>query len=206
MNDERTAYASKLLASARFECSAAALRQAPAPDRPEIAFAGRSNAGKSSVINAITRQKSLARTSKTPGRTQLLNFFHLGHEARLVDLPGYGFAKAPDSVRRDWHRMIEGYLQYRDALVGLVVIMDTRRPLTDTDIQMLEWCAARPLPCIILLNKADKLSKGAAAAARQQVIRAIDGAATVLAVSARTGVGIDAAKLAVVDLLLPQTV
>ena len=148
----------------------------------------------------------MARTSKTPGRTQLLNFFQLEDTARLVDLPGYGFAKAPESVRREWHRMIEAYLQYRDALVGLVIIMDSRRPLTETDVQMLNWCAARPLPCIILLNKADKLSKGAAASARQGVIRAIDGAATVLSVSARTGTGIDAAKLAVVDLLLPQTV
>ncbi|WP_370299743.1 ribosome biogenesis GTP-binding protein YihA/YsxC [Abyssibacter sp.] len=206
MIDDRTESASRLLARAQFECSAAALRQAPEPDRPEIAFAGRSNAGKSSVINAVTRQKSLARTSKTPGRTQLLNFFQLEDTARLVDLPGYGFAKAPESVRREWHRMIEAYLQYRDALVGLVIIMDSRRPLTETDVQMLNWCAARPLPCIILLNKADKLSKGAAASARQGVIRAIDGAATVLSVSARTGTGIDAAKLAVVDLLLPQTV
>lgn len=206
MNDDRTAFAQRLLASAQFECSAAALRQTPMPDRPEIAFAGRSNAGKSSVINGLTRQKSLARTSKTPGRTQLLNFFALGDQARLVDLPGYGFAKAPPSVRRDWHHMIEGYLQGRDCLVGLVVIMDARRPLTDIDIQMLQWCAARPLPCIILLNKADKLSKGAAGAAKQQVIRAIEGSATVVLVSARTGAGIEEAKLAVVDLLLPQSV
>ena len=206
MNDDRTAFAQRLLASAQFECSAAALRQTPAPDRPEVAFAGRSNAGKSSIINRLTRQKSLARTSKTPGRTQLLNFFTLGEDARLVDLPGYGFAKAPPSLRRDWHRMIEGYLQGRDSLVGLVVIMDARRPLTDTDIQMLQWCAARPLPCMILLNKADKLSKGAAGAAKQQVIRAIEGAATVVLVSARTGTGLDEAQRAVVELLLPQSV
>ena len=206
MTDDRMALANRLLAQAKFEISAAALRQAPFPDRPEIAFAGRSNAGKSSVINKLTRQNALARTSKTPGRTQLLNFFHLSEEARLVDLPGYGFAKAPESVRREWHKMIENYLQARDSLVGLVIIMDARRPLTDTDVQMLEWCGARPLPYLILLNKADKLSKGAAGASRQQVIHAVGGAAQVLTVSARTGAGIDQAKCAVLDLLFPQQV
>ncbi len=150
------------LAGARFLTSAAQLEQLPPPDRPELAFAGRSNAGKSSALNALCGQRQLARVSKTPGRTQLLNFFELPTAGRLVDLPGYGFAKAPHSVRDDWGVLIDGYLATRECLRGLVVVMDARRPLTDFDRMMLNWARAEDLPCHLLLAKADKLASGAA--------------------------------------------
>lgn len=206
MEEFRTVTPAALFGRVAFVQSAAALRQCPPPGRPEVAFAGRSNAGKSSVINALTGQKALARVSKTPGRTQLLNFFDMADAAYLVDLPGYGFAKAPARERRAWQAMVEGYLTRREPLAGLVVIMDIRRPLTDIDSEMLSWCAARPMPAVILLNKADKLSKGAAAAERLQTQRAVGEAAQVIAVSARTGTGMDAARDAVCELLFPQQV
>lgn len=206
MEEFRTVTPDALFGRVMFAQSASALRQCPAPGRPEVAFAGRSNAGKSSVINALTRHKALARVSKTPGRTQLLNFFDMADAAYLVDLPGYGFAKAPARERRAWQTMIEGYLTRRDALAGLVVIMDIRRPLTDIDTQMLTWCAERPMPAVILLNKADKLSKGAAASERLKTQRAVGEGAHVIAVSARTGTGMDAARESICELLFPQEV
>ncbi len=147
---------------ARFLLSVPDPAQAPVDEGAEVAFAGRSNAGKSSALNAITRRKSLARTSKTPGRTQHLVFFSLDGEHRLVDLPGYGFARVPERIRRQWGEAMESYLNERRSLRGLILLMDIRHPLTDFDQQMLAWCTWRGLPVHILLTKADKLKRGAA--------------------------------------------
>jgi GTP-binding protein len=140
------------------------------PDRGlEVAFAGRSNAGKSSVINAIVGVTRLARTSKTPGCTQQINFFALMHERRLVDLPGYGYARVPDSIARRWQSLLSRYLESRRSLKGLMLVMDIRHPLTPLDLQILEWCERSDLAAHLLLNKADKLSRGAAQHVLQQV-------------------------------------
>ncbi|HMM47162.1 MAG TPA: ribosome biogenesis GTP-binding protein YihA/YsxC [Thiobacillaceae bacterium] len=149
--------AKPVLNRARFHASVARLRDLP-PSRAEIAFAGRSNAGKSSAINLLTRQNRLAFTSKTPGRTQLINFFELAPGQYLVDLPGYGYAKVPPSIKAAWEALLSRYLQERDALVGMVLIMDARHPLTPLDRQMLDWFAPSGKPVHILLSKADKLS------------------------------------------------
>lgn len=141
-----------------FLSSAPHIRHAPPDIGKEVAFAGRSNAGKSSAINMLTRQNSLARTSKTPGRTQLLNFFEINAELRLVDLPGYGFAQVPLAVKREWHAMMETYLAKRVSLCGIVLVMDIRHPLSEFDWQMLEWSQHRGVTVHILLTKADKLS------------------------------------------------
>ena len=148
--------------SARFLTSAAKLSQCPSDTGWEVAFAGRSNAGKSSAINSLTGNSGLARTSKTPGRTQLLNFFSLSEDQRLVDLPGYGFAKVPERVKLDWTRQIENYLQHRRSLRGLVLMMDVRHPLQDFDRMMIDWSTTAAMPVHILLTKADKLKKGPA--------------------------------------------
>lgn len=148
--------------NARFMVSAAQFSQCP-PDRgAEIAFAGRSNAGKSSALNALTRQRKLARTSKTPGRTQLINFFSLDQEEsyRLVDLPGYGYAKVPHHVKQNWQQHLDEYLRYRQSLKGIVLVMDIRHPLQEFDIMMIDWSTQSNMPLHILLTKADKLKKG----------------------------------------------
>ncbi|MBA2779767.1 ribosome biogenesis GTP-binding protein YihA/YsxC [Billgrantia kenyensis] len=157
--------------SARFLISAPTLAKCPADDGAEVAFAGRSNAGKSSAINTLTRQKALARTSRTPGRTQLINFFSLGDDTsrRLVDLPGYGYAKVPEAVKREWQRHLAEYLQGRHSLRGLVLVMDVRHPLTEFDQTLLGWADDQDMPVHILLTKADKLKSGAAKSALQQV-------------------------------------
>lgn len=157
--------------TARFLTSAPTLAACPPDSGAEVAFAGRSNAGKSSAINALTRQKALARTSKTPGRTQLINFFTLGDdtERRLVDLPGYGFAKVPESVKLEWQRHLSDYLQRRGSLRGLVLVMDVRHPLSEFDQTLLGWADDKEMPVHILLTKADKLKSGAAKGALQQV-------------------------------------
>lgn len=147
---------------ASFLISAGQASQFPAEDALEVAFAGRSNAGKSSAINTLCDNKNLARTSKTPGRTQLINFFTLDERRLLVDLPGYGYAKVPEQMRRDWQKLMESYLTQRQSLCGLVIIMDVRQPLKDFDIQMLEWCQHFGTPSHILLTKADKLSRNQA--------------------------------------------
>ena len=147
---------------ARFSLSVPEPQQAPPDVGYEVAFAGRSNAGKSSALNALTQRKSLARTSKTPGRTQHLVFFELDGERRLVDLPGYGFAKVPERIRRHWGQAMAQYLSERRSLRGLVLLMDVRHPLTDFDKQMLHWCQHAHMPVHILLTKADKLKRGAA--------------------------------------------
>lgn len=150
-----------LCQQARFLISAAKVDQCPADEGLEIAFAGRSNAGKSSALNTLTHA-NLARTSKTPGRTQLLNFFSLDEQRRLVDLPGYGYAKVPIPLKQHWQKHLEAYLSSRNSLVGLVLLMDIRHPLTDFDRMMLDWSSAAGMPLHILLTKADKLAYGAA--------------------------------------------
>ena len=157
--------------SARFLISAPTLAQCPPDQGAEVAFAGRSNAGKSSAINTLTRQKALARTSRTPGRTQLINFFSLGDDTtrRLVDLPGYGYAKVPEAVKREWQRHLADYLRGRHSLRGLVLVMDVRHPLTEFDQTLLGWADDQDMPVHILLTKADKLKSGAAKSALQQV-------------------------------------
>jgi GTP-binding protein len=147
---------------AKFINSAPHLKDTPDDQGLEIAFAGRSNAGKSSAINTLTRQNSLARISKTPGRTQMLNFFAITEQQRFVDLPGYGYAKVPEAVKKQWHALMETYLSQRKSLCGIVLVMDIRHPLTAFDWQMIEWCQHSGLPLHILLSKADKLTFGAA--------------------------------------------
>lgn len=144
-----------------FMLSAARVDQCPVDEGQEIAFAGRSNAGKSSALNALTHA-SLARTSKTPGRTQLLNFFRLDDQNRLVDLPGYGYAKVPIPLKQHWQHHLEAYLGSRKSLCGIFLMMDIRHPLTDFDRMMLDWSCASNMPLHILLTKADKLAFGAA--------------------------------------------
>ena len=148
-----------------------ALAQLPADTGREVAFAGRSNAGKSSALNVLTGQRQLARVSKTPGRTQLLNFFQVTPDRYLVDLPGYGYARVPEAIRRHWGALLERYLRERAALRGLMLLMDVRHPLTALDDGLLASCAHRQLPVHILLTKADKLSRGAATTALAQVRR-----------------------------------
>ena len=148
-----------LLQKAKFLTSANHINELPEDDGLEIAFAGRSNAGKSSAINSLSRQNRLAYVSKQPGRTQLVNFFEIEERKYLVDLPGYGYAKVPESMRKHWQKTLPTYLQQRQSLVGLVIVMDIRNPLTALDINMLDWFAPRQKPIHILLTKCDKLSK-----------------------------------------------
>ena len=147
------------LSKASFLRSASAEKDFPVDIGAEIAFCGRSNAGKSSAINALCRQNNLARTSKTPGRTQLINFFKLDGDTCLVDLPGYGYAKAPANVQQKWQRLMEVYLTQRQALCGLVLLMDIRHPLTEIDWTMIQWSNYYQLPMYILLTKADKVNR-----------------------------------------------
>ncbi len=151
-----------LFRNAVFSFSASRLTDLPPPDAAEIAFAGRSNAGKSSAINTLVGATRLAFVSKTPGRTQLLNFFRLVSGDFIVDLPGYGYARVPEAVRRDWRGLLEGYLTRRPSLIGLVLIMDARHPLTELDRQMIEWFAPTGRPMHVLLTKSDKLARGVA--------------------------------------------
>jgi GTP-binding protein len=147
---------------AQFLTSASKVSQCPADEGWEVAFAGRSNAGKSSAINSLTDNKKLARTSRTPGRTQLINFFQLTDEQRLVDLPGYGYAKVPLAIKREWNKQLENYLRQRESLRGLILLMDSRHPMQPFDEQMLDWAQNAQMPVHILLTKADKLKKGPA--------------------------------------------
>jgi len=155
--------------NASFMLSVASLAQLPPDEGAEVAIVGRSNAGKSSAINTITGINALARTSKTPGRTQQINFFEIAEGRRLADLPGYGYARVPLSARQKWVKLIEDYLQTRESLKGLIIVMDCRRPLQELDIQLLNWCCAAQMPVHLLLTKADKLSRGGAGNALQQV-------------------------------------
>ncbi|MCW2480252.1 YihA family ribosome biogenesis GTP-binding protein [Candidatus Symbiopectobacterium sp. NZEC135] len=156
-----------------FVTSAPDIRHLPADSGIEVAFAGRSNAGKSSALNTLTNQKSLARTSKTPGRTQLINLFEVTDGVRLVDLPGYGYAEVPEEMKRKWQKALGEYLQKRACLQGLVVLMDIRHPLKDLDQQMIEWAVDVDLPVLILLTKSDKLASGARKAQLNAVREAV---------------------------------
>ena len=181
---------------AHFLKSARLPRDYPPDAGVEVAFAGRSNAGKSSALNCLADQKSLARTSKTPGRTQLINFFTIDEARRLVDLPGYGYARVALEIKRRWQQEMAAYLERRGSLAGLVLVMDVRHPLTDYDREMLAWCAHRALPVHVLLTKADKLKRGPAEATRLQVRRALaelHPGATVQLFSALKRTGLEAA-------------
>ncbi len=175
----------------RFLISAAAPAQFPPDQGAEVAFAGRSNSGKSSAINAIVHHQGLARTSKTPGRTRLINFFELASGQRLVDLPGYGYASAPEAQRRTWQGLIDA-LRARAALRGLFVIVDVRRGLTDADLQLLEWAGERQAH--VLLSKADKLGHGQGSAALRTAVERLAGRASVQLFSALKGTGLKDAQ------------
>ena len=179
------------LTQATFLTSAAKLSQCPPDEGREIAFAGRSNAGKSSAINLLTGQKKLARTSKTPGRTQLINFFQLYDERRLVDLPGYGYARVPASMRASWQKNIDDYLRNRRSLVGLVLVMDIRHPLKEFDVMMIDWATEAELDLHVLLTKCDKLKRGAQHAALFSVEKQLQGDMTAQLFSATHGTGRD---------------
>jgi GTP-binding protein len=189
---------------AQFVLSAAEVRQLPADSGAEIAFAGRSNAGKSSALNAICDQSGLARTSKTPGRTQLLNVFALDDGRRLVDLPGYGYAKVPEAMRERWHAVIDAYLRERESLRGVVLIMDCRHPLKDFDREMLGYCRDIGRGCHCLLTKADKLSRGEGArtlALVRKEIAAMGSDATAQLFSTPAKTGLDEARSVLSELL-----
>jgi GTP-binding protein len=179
---------------AKFINSSPHLKDAPTDQGKEIAFAGRSNAGKSSAINTLTRQNGLARISKTPGRTQMLNFFTINEQHRFVDLPGYGYAKVPIAVKLKWHQLMETYLTKRKSLCAIILVMDVRHPLTEFDWQMVEWCKHTQLPLHILLTKADKLTYGAAKNTLLQVqkeLKEVDFPLTIQLFSALKKTGID---------------
>ena len=162
----------------------------PPPGPPEIAFAGRSNVGKSSAINALTGRRSLARTSKTPGRTQTINFYSLGEEARLVDLPGYGYARVPESMRAAWRELVTTYLRSAN-LAGVVVVMDARHPMTPLDQQLVGWLGE--LPQLWLLSKADKLSRHEQAKTLAEIMRA-NSAVRAMLFSSTTRQGVEEAR------------
>lgn len=192
------------LRDARFIMAAHEARQLPDDNGAEIAFAGVSNAGKSSALNALVGHGSLARTSKTPGRTQQIVVFELPNGNRLTDLPGYGYAKVPVTMREHWRIAIDAYLRTRRSLRGLVLIADLRHALKDYDRQMLAFCSSIGLPCIVLLSKADKLPRAQASAAQQKIQREIDQShwnARTLLFSATAGTGVDEARAAAAGLL-----
>lgn len=192
----------------RFLTSANSVAQLPPDLGAEVAIAGRSNAGKSSAINAITQRRGLARTSKTPGATRLINFFELEPGRRLVDLPGYGFAAVAGSVRQHWGQLLEAYFAGRRTLRGAVVVMDVRHPLTSHDEAMLALALGRHVPVHVLLTKSDKLGRGAAAGVLAAVRREVSKrpAVTVQLFSAHTGEGLAAARGAIERLLDGQPV
>lgn len=182
--------------SARFLTSASRLDQCPDDQGAEVAFAGRSNAGKSSAINTLTQNSKLARISKTPGRTQLINFFDLNVEgARVVDLPGYGYAKVPVAMKLQWQKHLDNYLQNRQCLRGLVLVSDIRHPMKEFDQMMVEWCRQAEMPLHVLLTKADKLKKGPAQSTllhlRQQLKEVLGDLVTVQTFSALKRQGVD---------------
>jgi GTP-binding protein len=179
---------------AQFIKSANALNQFVPDDGSEVAVAGRSNSGKSSAINVIVNRRQFARTSKTPGRTQLVNFFSLQEGRRLVDLPGYGFARVSDSMRRHWGELLSQYFESRKSLNGLLLIVDIRRKLTDYDRQMMAFTDEAQLPIHILLTKADKLKRGQMATAVLQVQKEVGDRATVQSFSALNRQGEDEAR------------
>jgi len=179
---------------ARLILSAQTLEQCPEDTGGEVAFAGYSNTGKSSVINAVTGIHGLARASKAPGRTRLLNFFSLGHGRRLVDLPGYGYAKVAAQVQRQWEEAMSEYFENRHSLLGLMLIMDIRNPLKSLDLYLLDWCREADIPVRVLLNKADKLSRSAGMKVLQETGKQMGDVATVQLFSAHSRLGVDASR------------
>jgi GTP-binding protein len=180
--------------AAVYSTSASNLEQCPPDNGQEVAFVGRSNAGKSSAINVLTGQTKLARTSKTPGRTQLLNFFSLGEGRFLVDLPGFGYAKVPLEIRDRWQKQLARYLRERNSLKGLILLMDIRHPFKDSDAMMIQWCLEAELPLHILLTKADKLKRGAARATlleSRKHLEELGGQVTAQLFSSLSGEGVD---------------
>ena len=186
---------------ANFIKSAAGTDGFPQDIGAEVAFVGRSNSGKSSAINRITGQSKLARVSKTPGRTQLINFFDLGDEHRLVDLPGYGFARVPDSVRQEWQVLADAYFQVRRSLAGLFLTVDIRRGLRDGDETVIDWAAQLGFPVAILLTKSDKLSRGAGTSQCLEIQRSVGDATEVIRFSAINDTGIGIARDRLLDWL-----
>lgn len=194
---------------AYFLLSVADIKQLPEDQGVEIALAGRSNAGKSSVLNRITQQRGLARVSKTPGRTQLINIFAIDDRRRLVDLPGYGYAKAPLGAKQKWQGTIDTYLSVRTSLRGLILIMDIRHPLTSLDRHLLIYAAHRQLPVHIVLNKSDKLSKNAVFTTLQQVESALTdlpNSVTLQSFSALKGTGVKDLHLVLNKWLYAKTI
>lgn len=192
---------------AKFVTSAPNIRAMPADQGIEIAFAGRSNAGKSSALNTLTRQKNLARTSKTPGRTQLINVFDVAEERRLIDLPGYGFAKVPEAVKLEWQKSLSEYLQKRESLKGLVVLMDIRHPLRDLDQHLIQWAVDCDIPVLGLLTKADKLKQGARKATVlkcREASMAFCGDVRIEAFSSLKGTGLDILQRTLGEWLAPD--
>lgn len=181
----------RLLHSAVYRISVHNRSQLPPDDGVEVAIAGRSNAGKSSLINKMCRQTSLARTSRTPGRTRQLVFFDLDEQRRLVDLPGYGYAAVSKDMKKHWQGLIQGFLEHRAALAGLVVVMDIRHPLKDTDRQLAKFALHRGLPLHAVLTKADKIGHGKRVETVRAVRQAFGGRASVQAFSATKGLGLD---------------
>lgn len=179
---------------AKFILSAVSPDQFPADKGTEVAVAGRSNAGKSSAINVIVNRRQFARTSKTPGRTQLINFFELREGLRLVDLPGYGFARVAASVRQNWATLLQAYFEERNSLAGLILVVDARRRLTDFDRQMLSLAESVGVPVHVLLTKADKLKKAEAARALQEVREVLGKRASVQLFSALKKQGVEEAR------------
>jgi GTP-binding protein len=181
-------------AGLQFLTSVARTEQLPAEGLPELAFAGRSNVGKSSAINALARRRRLAFFSKTPGRTQTINFFELGGRGRLVDLPGYGFARAPRAMRAEWDRLVGGYLATRRALAGVVVLMDARRPFTPSDELLLAWLQPAKRRLLVLLSKCDKLSRQERAGQLRRArakLAAVEPDAQVRLFSSQSGEGVE---------------
>lgn len=181
-----------IFSEARYSASAHEIHELPPDTGAEVAFAGRSNAGKSSAINALVQRKRLAFVSKTPGRTQMINFFDCGGNRRLVDLPGYGYAAVPKKERVHWGVLVGSYLQSRTSLRGLVIIVDSRHPLTPLDRQLLEWHAPSGQPVLVLLTKADKLGReesGKSLKAAKEILPSLHPAATVQLFSAVAATG-----------------
>jgi GTP-binding protein len=177
--------------AANYVISAHRLNQLPADTGIEVAFAGRSNAGKSSAINTLTEQKSLARTSKTPGRTQQIVIFDIDEQRRIADLPGYGYAKVPTKLKRHWRHVMEQYFRHRQSLRGVVLVMDIRHPMRPFDEQMLDWSVQTGIPCHALLTKADKLKRGPAQATLHKVAGMMPEGSTLQTFSAKSREGLD---------------
>jgi GTP-binding protein len=175
---------------ASYVISAHKLNQLPDDSGMEVAFAGRSNAGKSSAVNRLTDQKSLARTSKTPGRTQQIVIFDIDEQRRIADLPGYGYAKVPAKLKAHWRSVMQQYFIQRTCLQGVVLVMDIRHPLRPFDEQMLSWCESSGVPCHVLLTKGDKLKRGPAQATLLKVRKSLPSGATVQVFSAKSRDGL----------------